>query len=78
MKTAISIPDTLFKEAELAARELSISRSELYAKAVEAFVRSRCQADVTEKLNQVYGKESAGLDPLLSQLQASSLPRESW
>jgi metal-responsive CopG/Arc/MetJ family transcriptional regulator len=38
MKTAISIPDQVFKSAEVLASRLGISRSELYAKAIEAYV----------------------------------------
>ena len=38
MKTAISIPDPIFQAAEEAAARLSMSRSQLYTKAVAAFV----------------------------------------
>ncbi len=73
MKTAISIPDPLFEQAEIVAKELALSRSQLYAKAVEAFVSCRRQADVTEKLNVVYGEQPSAIDPVLMQLQISSL-----
>ena len=35
MKTAISIPDEVFRSAERLAQRLGVSRSELYAKAVD-------------------------------------------
>jgi len=35
MKTAISLPDELFKAAEFPARRLGVSRSRLYATALE-------------------------------------------
>jgi metal-responsive CopG/Arc/MetJ family transcriptional regulator len=38
MKTAISIPDLLFDEAEKLAQRLGMSRSELYAKALAAYI----------------------------------------
>jgi hypothetical protein len=78
MKTAISIPDSIFEQAELVANELSLSRSELYAKAVEAYINHHQSADVTEKLNQVYGEESATVDPVLLELQTSALGRTRW
>ena len=39
MKTAISLPDSLFRQADQMAAELSISRSRLVAMALEEFIR---------------------------------------
>ncbi|MFM5891936.1 MAG: ribbon-helix-helix domain-containing protein, partial [Dolichospermum sp.] len=39
MKTAISLPDPVFEEAESLARQLGVSRSELYTKALKAYLR---------------------------------------
>ena len=80
MKTAISIPDKVFEAAEKAARKLGMSRSELYANAVREYIDRYGHEDITRKLNDVYsqpGAESA-IDPLLSQLQSATLPRETW
>jgi hypothetical protein len=77
MKTAISIPDPIFEQAELLAQELSLSRSELYTKAVEVFISHHQSADVTEKLNQVYAEESSAPDSVLLALQARSIARSS-
>jgi len=38
MKTAISIPDRVFRSAEQLAARLGVSRSELYSKALAALV----------------------------------------
>jgi metal-responsive CopG/Arc/MetJ family transcriptional regulator len=38
MKTAISLPDLGFEEAELLAKQLGMSRSELYTKALKAYL----------------------------------------
>ena len=78
MKTAISIPDSIFQAAETTARRLSMSRSELYSKAVQDFVAAHCHADVTEKLNQVYSKNQSGLDLALSEMQGLSLDNAPW
>lgn len=56
MKTAISLPDQLFEEAERTAENLGIPRSQLFAKALEEFIASHKRESVTERLNRVYGK----------------------
>ncbi|HEY3130249.1 MAG TPA: hypothetical protein VGL91_12390 [Acidobacteriota bacterium] len=78
MKTAISIPDPIFEEAEELARRLGMSRSELYTKAVRRFVGKRRREGVTEILNRVYSEESSNLDPILAKLQHASLRRKEW
>lgn len=78
MKTAISLPDPLFAEAEQVAKRLHISRSKLYATAIAQFLKQHGSCDVTERLNEVYAKEKSKLDPVLHALQLRSLPREDW
>lgn len=78
MKTAISIPDPVFRSAESLARRLGVSRSQLYANAVAEFVARHRQGKVTEKLDAVYGETTAGVDPAALTLQLKSLPREEW
>ena len=80
MKTAISLPDSLFEAAERLARRMEISRSQLFQRAVQAFLREHRDEGVTEALNQVYvrGSEEARLDPVLEQLQLTSIPKEEW
>lgn len=78
MKTAISIPDVVFEAAEQAARRLGMSRSELYTRAVEAYLKDQGNKGITEKLNEALGSEDAPLDPILAALQWSSLEPETW
>ena len=80
MKTAISIPDSIFEEAERLAKTRGWSRSELYANAVTAYVNSERFSGVREKLDAVYGgdAEDSAIDPLLVKAQGGSLPREKW
>ena len=78
MKTAISLPDPLFAEAEQVAKRLRISRSKLYATAIAQFLKQHGSRGVTERLNEVYAKEESKLDPVLHGLQLRSLPREDW
>lgn len=78
MKTAISIPDKVFGSADSLAKQLKLSRSQLYTKAVEEFVAEHARLGVREKLDQVYAAESSTLDPALSRVQAASIGREGW
>jgi hypothetical protein len=80
MKTAISIPDAIFEEAERLAKIRGWSRSELYANAVSAYVNSEKFLGVREKLNAVYGRNDnhSAVDPLLAKAQARSLSKQKW
>jgi hypothetical protein len=58
MKTAISIPEPVFRRAEQLAKRLGISRSELYSRAVAELVEKHRDDLVTSRLNEVYATES--------------------
>jgi hypothetical protein len=80
MKMTISIQDTLFVAAERLAKQLGISRSELFAKAVRGFLAKNGQVGVTEKLNAVYGDPEGndGLESELHSMQCKSLGDDQW
>ena len=80
MKTAISIPEPVFRSAEKLATRLGVSRSELYSKAVAALVEKHREDLVTAQLNEVYGPAGEGseLDEQLAALQYRSVAREKW
>ena len=80
MKTAISIPDPIFEEAERLAKERGVSRSELYAEAVAEYVKDQRFAGVRERLDAVYeaAPQESELDPLVVRAQAASIPKEDW
>ncbi len=56
MKTAISIPDDVFEQAEATAKRLKMSRSELYSRAVQAFLDAHSPDQVTDGWNAVIGE----------------------
>ncbi len=56
MKTAISIPDDLFADAEQLARELKKSRSRLYGDALREYVARHSVESITETLDRVCGE----------------------
>jgi metal-responsive CopG/Arc/MetJ family transcriptional regulator len=75
VKTAISIPDPLFRRADEAAKRLAMSRSELYARAVEEFLAEHAADRVREALDAVYGEEGSEIDPALAAMQRAAVGR---
>jgi metal-responsive CopG/Arc/MetJ family transcriptional regulator len=78
MKTAVSIPDKLFRSADALAKRLGMSRSQLYATALADFMSRRQSQQVKERLDAIYGEEESALDPTILELQKKSLPPEEW
>lgn len=78
MKVTISLPDQVFKQAEAVAKQLEISRDELYEKALKVYLEEHNRSQIMLKLNAIYAEESSELDPVLSKIQFVSLPYEEW
>ena len=78
MKIAISVPDEIFEAGEHLAKQLGLSRSQLYADALSAYLSERGAVAVTDKLNAVYAQEPSKLDPPLAHAQLSRVSDEAW
>lgn len=79
MKTAISIPDELFGAAERAANRLGLTRSELFRKALVAFLERNDDRLITDALNQIYTEsKDSDLNPTLRKMQTLSVPQDEW
>lgn len=78
MKVAISLPDPVFRAAELLAATLRKSRSQLYAEALASYVGAHSANDVTQRLNDVYAREPSRLDNAWLKAQTRGLNRETW
>jgi predicted transcriptional regulator len=78
MKTAVSMPDDLFRRAEAAARRLRVSRSALYAKAIAEFLKGQQGNAITERLNDVYSRNPAKVESGLHRAQLKSLEKDAW
>ena len=78
MKTAISVPDQLFRSADALAKRLGVSRSELYATAVAEFLAKHQGAKVTERLDQVYAQQASRIEQPLRHAQGRSLRVSEW
>src|SRR4029077_3448729 len=61
MKTAVSIPDDVFEEAERLARRMKKSRSELFSRALTEYVARHAPDHVTDAMNQVCAE--IGIEP---------------
>ena len=57
MKTAISLPDRVYFEAEETAQILGISRSALYLNALTDYLKRNNRKNITQKLNEVYNDD---------------------
>jgi metal-responsive CopG/Arc/MetJ family transcriptional regulator len=78
MKTAISVPNDLFESADQLARQLGITRSQLYVNALREYVATRRHQGLTEQINAVCDKLDTSLAPDSRKAQANILLREAW
>ncbi|HET7204067.1 MAG TPA: hypothetical protein VFI92_11935 [Steroidobacteraceae bacterium] len=78
MKIAISVPDQVFEAGEHLARQLGISRSQLYSDALAQYLTARGAAEVTARLNRIYCAEAAVIEPAMMRAQLKTLVDEAW
>jgi predicted transcriptional regulator len=80
MKTAISIDDGLLQEADETARLMGLSRSRLFALAVDDFLQRQRREQMLLKLNEVYADLEPPETPLLKGIKAKvkSAVKERW
>lgn len=78
MKTAISLPDPLFEEADALAARLGKSRSQLYAEAIAHYVARFDAETVTDQMNQVLESVGEGIDPAIEGAALETLSRVDW
>jgi predicted transcriptional regulator len=78
MKIAISVPDTVFEAGEHLARQLGISRSQLYSDALATYLSVRGADEVTARLNALYRTQSPGMDTAIQHAQLQNLTDEAW
>jgi len=55
MKTAISIDEDLYRKAEKLSTKLNLSRSQLFAQALEYLLEKSETLEIIQKLNEAYG-----------------------
>ncbi len=78
MKTAVSIPDDLFRRADELAERLGKSRSEVYREALADYVERRDIAAVTSALNEIADDLAAEQAGLVDHAARRALERTEW
>lgn len=78
MKTAVSIPDQIFEDAEQLAVRLGYSRSQLYAEAVKSFIASQGEDPVTAALNALADQDESDLADGLDQQARALIDAGHW
>ncbi len=80
MKTAVSIPDEVYRGAERLARRARKSRSRLYGGALKEYLARHAPDEVTEAMNRACAEVGETRDPFASAtarriLERSEFPR---
>ena len=78
MKTAVSIPDNLFRRAEDLARKLGKSRSQIYREALTEYVLRRDPQSVTSALDEIVDETGGEKDRWLDEAGRRALERSEW
>ncbi len=78
MKTAVSIPDELFRQADELASRLGKSRSEIYREALADYLARREPGAVTHALNVLADELSADSGEFASEAAREALQRSEW
>jgi metal-responsive CopG/Arc/MetJ family transcriptional regulator len=78
MKTAISLPERVFREAERFARRVRKTRSKLYAEAIAEYLARHAPNDITESMNQVCARIGLPEDKFQGKAALRILSEEKW
>jgi metal-responsive CopG/Arc/MetJ family transcriptional regulator len=78
MKTAISIPDDVFEEAERFARRTKKSRSQLFSDAVREYVARHGQEEITDAMDKVCAELGQPTDEFVAAASRRTLERSEW
>lgn len=77
MKTAISLPDSVFEAAEAMVMARGWTRSKLYSEALQQYLRHQDPAGITDRLNMVH-PEVESEERLRKQANRSQLRATDW
>ncbi len=78
MKTAISLPDDVFEQADRLAKRLNKTRSELYREAVAEFIARHDPDAVTEAMDRVAAEIDIRPDAFVQAAGRRRLGRSEW
>lgn len=78
MKTAVSIPDDVFQDAERLASRLQTSRSKLYARALAEFVARHDDDRITALMDQAIHEAGENGNTFLDMAAKQTVQRAEW
>ena len=78
MKTAISVPDDVFEEAERLVRQTKRSRSELYTLALTEYLARHAPDRITEAMDRVVSEVGEEVDEFVAEASRRTLSRVEW
>lgn len=78
MKTAVSVPEEVFRGAEKLARRLRKSRSELYSDALRAYVAQHDTDEIEARLQHALDAIDEPLDPAVDAAARATLQNVEW
>lgn len=78
MKTAISIPDDVFRDVERAAKRLKVSRSEFFTRAVQRLLAHLRDEQVTASYDVAFADDGGSSDTAVRKLTRAALLATEW
>lgn len=78
MKTAVSLPDEVFEKAERLANRLKVSRSELYARALQDYVCRHAPDAITDAYDQICSEVDSKPDAFAQRASRATFKRAEW
>ena len=78
MKTAISVPNDVFEEAERLVRQTKRSRSELYTLALTEYLARHAPDRITEAMDRVVSEVAEEVDEFVVEASRRILSRLEW
>ncbi len=78
MKTAISLPDIVFEEADRLAHRLKKSRSQIYREALMEYLSRHDPEAITEAMDRVCDRVDSRPDPAVAAAARRVLMRSEW
>ena len=78
MKTALSIPDEVYQEAETWIAKLRLTRSQFYVTAVERYVAELSTSELTGAMDRALAAEPEQPDTAMARQVAEAFRRVEW
>jgi metal-responsive CopG/Arc/MetJ family transcriptional regulator len=78
MKTAVSVPDKIFRAAERHAKRARKSRSQVYSEALAEYLTRHSPDEVTDAMNRALEQIAEPSDPFVARAARTTLGRTEW